>query len=59
MTEPNYDDEMKVFNTIEFEVSANGQHYIFVFQINFDIRYDPDVHEVVIDCSEERIDSIY
>jgi len=53
------DQSLKVYNTIEFEVEKEGERFLFVFQINLDVRYDPETKEIVIDCTEERVDSIY
>jgi hypothetical protein len=58
---PSFIDEqkMEITNTVEFEVESDGQKFLFVFQVNLDVTFDPDANEVVIDCTEERIDNIY
>lgn len=53
------DQKMEICNTVEFEIESNGEKFLFIFQVNLDITFDPDANEVVIDCTEERLDSIY
>ena len=53
------ENRMEITSLVEFEVSAEGQHYLFIFQINIDVSYDPESNEIVIDCTEERIDNMH
>ncbi|MFH1590255.1 MAG: hypothetical protein ABIB43_06835 [archaeon] len=55
---PTFDSIMEVSKTFEIEVEAEGQKYIFLFVVNLEVNYDPFSNEIVIECTEERLDNL-
>jgi len=53
---PSLDNKMEITNLVEFEVDSEGQKYLFVFVVNIDVTFDSQANEIVIDCTEERLD---
>ncbi|MBC8501220.1 MAG: hypothetical protein ISS25_01415 [Nanoarchaeota archaeon] len=53
---PSLDNKMEITNLVEFEVFSEGQKYLFVFVVNIDVTFDSQANEIVIDCTEERLD---
>ncbi|NQU98646.1 hypothetical protein HQ533_04210 [Candidatus Woesearchaeota archaeon] len=54
-----FDNMMEITNTVEVEVESKGQKFLFMFIMNIDVTFDPEANEIVIECQEERIDSVH
>lgn len=55
---PSFEDKMEVSETIQIEVESDSIKLVFEFLVTMDVTFDPLADEIVIECREEKIDTI-